>query len=1739
MKLHSKLCKIVIVLLIVMLFFPCFVNAADDDINLVLKIKETIAFWYYVMRLIALAVMLIILLFVGIKMAISTIASEKALYKRMLMDWVVGMILVFSIHYIMIGIIYFNEVMVSVLSNIKMESVASSISKEFNLSKYTSASDIEISLYEAVRTRAYDPKLINGTTGMIMYMFLVYYAVRFTLIYLKRYLSVVVLTLMAPAVATSYAINKVLSGKSKIFGTWLNEYFVTIIMQTIHALIYTVFVSTAIVISLNSISGMIIALILLNFMMKADALFRKIFKFSDSKIAENAANTSIQQMANTFKTARNVMIGGAVGGSLMKGVQKTGTKILTKPLTAASSGVISAAMVAKARRDEKKGNGADYDREERKDEEDKDGKMHYVSEETKMENKLKRQQQLEDDLNETEKDLADAKSKRRNNVEEQERYEALQEHKKQTEKQKSKLDKEIDSLLSDEIKTKDLFKAKINNLFDPTNYVEHRRGSISSKEKLRAKRRRTEWTNGKVFARNVKNGRQGVGATFREQLKLENLFGLTKKDKEVAKEGVGMLKSATLGFFGCLAGLPIMVDNPAIGLPILGVGLHNSGKLFGKKIPKRVHAEKDKRRYKWGGYALPKRYAALKTIEQQAREEAQEGMDEAVVSNVKENHKGLYSAILGGFATVGNIASLGMLKNFQTTRSNFMGDVNLHSMKQMSKQMKKLRQQKVRMIEKDMLELMETARENYSQDQLQRIGYVESGRLDNKLFMQTMIEEGMLVDANAGMIIDFGNILIDQSDINVEDILGKLSQLPQTEYDQITEVLKGLAESGNIEGFNEQLEKIFLIETIDDQFNQMSEFLQTGDMEGLNEQLKLMMENGELGEYSEQLNIISKLIETGNIAQISEQLKEITTGETSQVSEQLKIMIEQISAGETNQVSEQLKTITEQVSTGEMNQVNEQLKIMMEQVSTGEMSQVNEQLKIIMEQVLTGEIGPISEQLKLVAKSIESGNVDQVNEQIQAITELLESGNISPEAAKQLTELTEIIKTGTIEEIREKIEVVTEIAQKEEIVEQVKIITELLGNNEIKNEEIKGQLETLVEVMQTGDISQIREEINVVVEKVEAVQKEEIGEQVKEITELLENSGIKNEEIKEQLENLVVVMKTGDISQIREEINVAVEKVEAVQKEEIVEQVKEITELLENNEIKNEKLEKQLENLAVIMNEGEFDQIKEELNIVVETVQKEEISERVQTIIEAVDNTEIKDQLKQLLEETETSAREEMSVLIETTKDIQKEMIQDQIEMITSQIVEEREIEESKNNRDDREIIDIVTMMQQLKPQEEKTEEVNWLEIESELRKQMEVKEEEQPPEEDDRKLRAAKKAKLAEEEEELRVKSITGKAIDLKTDSVTKAIDDAIIQIAQEQKQLDISELSLDSSGTRNEVIKKMERILEQRGIKDANVDLSSMIGDVDSKLKDRKAVLDKGKTTVVEQTMVKEAFQEVMQESKITDPKEMTVDNIMKVVEKATEKRNEFVEAAKPEHTKGTEDVISKMQGYAESSENTKKAAASIVDMVQAMHANMQVTQLEKEPPKEIVQELREREKKRILNDPAHIISDLQEKHSGKYSSDTTNTTPTETNNGQVPNKNIKKTEENKPREDLQHVLDVLIENRREGLEVKVELGESNKNKNKSEMAMPIQDERKAGDRKVDETKVGDRRISKRTTGDRAVKENISADMAFNTSRDGSRSFNANRAGDRVVGKVKTPNVDDLISLMYERSKIYGNGE
>ena len=76
----------------------------------------------------AIITMMVVLLYIGIRIIISSATTEQSKYKQLLIDWVIGLCLVFSMHFIMSFIMSINQLIVNTLGNTKVDNYYISLS---------------------------------------------------------------------------------------------------------------------------------------------------------------------------------------------------------------------------------------------------------------------------------------------------------------------------------------------------------------------------------------------------------------------------------------------------------------------------------------------------------------------------------------------------------------------------------------------------------------------------------------------------------------------------------------------------------------------------------------------------------------------------------------------------------------------------------------------------------------------------------------------------------------------------------------------------------------------------------------------------------------------------------------------------------------------------------------------------------------------------------------------------------------------------------------------------------------------------------------------------------------------------------------------------------------------------------------------------------------------------------------------------------------------------------------------------------------------------------------------------------------------------------------------------------------------------------------------------------------------------------------------------------------------------
>lgn len=290
------------------------------------ELRSTISNWYQILRNISLVALLSVLVYIGIRILISSTSNDKAKYKQFLLDWVVAICLLFVMQYIMSG----SNFLVGKITDLVSSSVDKGSSTQPEIFVITDSKKIksaykifvedpvnngeiqkaEDSAYysyfkneDGTQNAGKDAKMLLWpaenwlqqariqlqklnkdsktetfvTIGWkLIYVVLVAYTVLFMFTYIKRVVYMAFLTVIAPLVALTYPIDKMNDGKAQAFNMWFKEYIFNLLIQPMHLIIYTVLVGSAMNLASKNI---IYVACCLGFMVPAEKLLRKFFGF--------------------------------------------------------------------------------------------------------------------------------------------------------------------------------------------------------------------------------------------------------------------------------------------------------------------------------------------------------------------------------------------------------------------------------------------------------------------------------------------------------------------------------------------------------------------------------------------------------------------------------------------------------------------------------------------------------------------------------------------------------------------------------------------------------------------------------------------------------------------------------------------------------------------------------------------------------------------------------------------------------------------------------------------------------------------------------------------------------------------------------------------------------------------------------------------------------------------------------------------------------------------------------------------------------------------------------------------------------------------------------------------------------------------------------------------------------------------------------------------------------------------
>lgn len=258
--------------------------------------REEVAKWFYFVRTVAVAILLVVLVYVGIRMAISLFADDKAKYKKMLVDWVMSLALLFVMQYIILFLIELNNVIVSALKSAVEQSAVSDFMWDLAWNGMIGVG-------------------ISSITSAIVYAAVVILTLAFLISYINRMLRVGFLIIISPLITITYSLDKMKDSKSQALNTWFKELLFTILLQPFHCIIYYSYISVCFKLisdtsvfsgeglgsfvgsNYNQLASAVLAILSIVFIRQAEKIVRTIFGFNDVADKASIANSLVMTAA--------------------------------------------------------------------------------------------------------------------------------------------------------------------------------------------------------------------------------------------------------------------------------------------------------------------------------------------------------------------------------------------------------------------------------------------------------------------------------------------------------------------------------------------------------------------------------------------------------------------------------------------------------------------------------------------------------------------------------------------------------------------------------------------------------------------------------------------------------------------------------------------------------------------------------------------------------------------------------------------------------------------------------------------------------------------------------------------------------------------------------------------------------------------------------------------------------------------------------------------------------------------------------------------------------------------------------------------------------------------------------------------------------------------------------------------------------------------------------------------------
>ncbi len=276
-------------------------------------------FYSYFVK-IAVIVYMIVLLYIGISILLTSASEKSAKYKEYILYWLQGIVLLFFFPYVMKYTIVINNTFVQYIydtktGNANMPQTPSAAGGMAGLD-----SGLKATMDTLLKGSDYMSQMFkNGwEQGWMLYGICFLVMVLQTLIllvmYFKRLLIVIFLIACFPFVMIFYAVDKLKDGKSQTFSNWCKEFTLNVFVNSFHAIVYVIGMAMILALGSNLAKNWLLVLILLSFISKGDEMLRGIFNMG------GGGGKTVNSIGKSIAKAKTITGAIATGRAIASGL---------------------------------------------------------------------------------------------------------------------------------------------------------------------------------------------------------------------------------------------------------------------------------------------------------------------------------------------------------------------------------------------------------------------------------------------------------------------------------------------------------------------------------------------------------------------------------------------------------------------------------------------------------------------------------------------------------------------------------------------------------------------------------------------------------------------------------------------------------------------------------------------------------------------------------------------------------------------------------------------------------------------------------------------------------------------------------------------------------------------------------------------------------------------------------------------------------------------------------------------------------------------------------------------------------------------------------------------------------------------------------------------------------------------------------------------------------------------------